>query len=171
MKQRGNNPVGELYLWLRQQSSEEACELLESYRKNYFKFTDKQLEYGYRLMDSQKLSINTQDVLYPGFYLNDETNCLYRVVYENSPRKSCNVSWRFTYSTRWTKKNVDAAHLETLVLSGDAVRLTEEEAIALGMKTGICAICGRTLSDAESVKQGIGPHCRKQIKSIDSIGE
>ena len=32
-------------------------------------------------------------------------------------------------------------------------------AVAFGMKTGSCCICGRTLTDPESVKAGIGPIC------------
>lgn len=38
-------------------------------------------------------------------------------------------------------------------------RLTLAELEAWGISTGVCAICGRLLSTAESVARGIGPIC------------
>lgn len=38
-------------------------------------------------------------------------------------------------------------------------RLTLAELEAWGISTGVCAICGRLLSTAESVARGIGPVC------------
>jgi hypothetical protein len=40
-------------------------------------------------------------------------------------------------------------------------RLTLAEISAWGISTGVCAICGRLLSTAESVAAGIGPICAK----------
>jgi hypothetical protein len=34
-----------------------------------------------------------------------------------------------------------------------------KEAIAYGRKTGVCACCGRELTDPESIERGIGPIC------------
>lgn len=34
-----------------------------------------------------------------------------------------------------------------------------KEAIAYGRRTGVCACCGRTLTDPESIDRGIGPIC------------
>lgn len=42
------------------------------------------------------------------------------------------------------------------------VRLSVEEAGALGLRTGWCLLCGRELTDPESVKNGIGPTCAKK---------
>jgi hypothetical protein len=41
-------------------------------------------------------------------------------------------------------------------------RLTLPELEAWGISTGVCAICGRLLSTAESVARGIGPICASQ---------
>jgi hypothetical protein len=40
-------------------------------------------------------------------------------------------------------------------------RMTKEQAAAYGHKTGRCMICGRELSNEESLKIGIGPICLK----------
>jgi len=37
--------------------------------------------------------------------------------------------------------------------------LTLEQAKAYGIQFGVCAICGRTLTDEQSIEQGIGPVC------------
>lgn len=38
-------------------------------------------------------------------------------------------------------------------------RLTLEQAAALGLQFGACVVCGRELSDPDSVAMGIGPVC------------
>lgn len=40
-------------------------------------------------------------------------------------------------------------------------RMTKEQAAAYGHKTGRCMICGRELTNEESIKNGIGPICIK----------
>lgn len=40
-------------------------------------------------------------------------------------------------------------------------RMTKEQAAAYGRRTGICMICGRTLTNEESISIGIGPICLK----------
>ena len=42
-------------------------------------------------------------------------------------------------------------------------RLTLEEAKAYGVRTGVCAVCGRTLTNEISVLEGIGPICSSRI--------
>jgi hypothetical protein len=41
-------------------------------------------------------------------------------------------------------------------------RLTLAEVKAWGLDTGVCAVCGRLLSTADSVAAGIGPVCAKR---------
>lgn len=41
-------------------------------------------------------------------------------------------------------------------------RLSLDQLEAWGISTGVCAICGRLLSTAESVARGIGPVCAKR---------
>ena len=42
-------------------------------------------------------------------------------------------------------------------------RMTLEQAKAFGMATGLCCVCGRFLTDQESVEKGIGPVCIKKM--------
>jgi hypothetical protein len=41
------------------------------------------------------------------------------------------------------------------------MRLSLAEAMDYGVQTGSCIHCGRTLTDAKSVRYGLGTHCRK----------
>jgi hypothetical protein len=45
----------------------------------------------------------------------------------------------------------------------EADRLTVEAAAAFGTLYGICAVCGRTLTDEGSIEAGIGPVCIKRL--------
>jgi hypothetical protein len=49
----------------------------------------------------------------------------------------------------------DEQRAEVVTLCADPI----EAAIAYGRKTGICACCGRELTDPVSISQGIGPIC------------
>jgi hypothetical protein len=42
-------------------------------------------------------------------------------------------------------------------------KMTLEEAKAFGMATGLCCVCGKFLTDPDSVSQGIGPVCIKKF--------
>lgn len=44
-------------------------------------------------------------------------------------------------------------------VNGDQ-RMDLEEAIKFGLDFGICACCGRTLTNPDSIREGIGPICR-----------
>lgn len=164
MKQRGNNPTGKLVTWLRQQESPEATNLLNRYRKNHFRLTPNEIDYGFMLMDSAELELlgGIKDIP-PGFYVNKSSGYIYRV---EIGERGYALSWRDMNSTRWTNKNINIINMKLLVASGSAILISEEEAIAIGMKTGICVICGKTLTDAKSLKYGIGPLCRKRVISV-----
>ncbi|WP_440066472.1 DUF6011 domain-containing protein [Streptosporangium sp. OZ121] len=41
--------------------------------------------------------------------------------------------------------------------------LTIEEAMAFGRETGSCCICGRVLTNPESIEKGIGPICEQRF--------
>lgn len=43
-----------------------------------------------------------------------------------------------------------------------ADRITEDDASGFGKEYGICCCCFRTLTDLQSVRDGIGPVCRKK---------
>jgi hypothetical protein len=45
----------------------------------------------------------------------------------------------------------------------ESMRLTFEEACAISAQIGECVVCGKTLTDPNSVGAGIGPVCRKRV--------
>lgn len=59
---------------------------------------------------------------------------------------------------RWNGRRWDYARGYVFQLTADEL-LSVEEVRAFGLRTGMCAICGRTLTDPESVQKGIGPIC------------
>jgi hypothetical protein len=61
------------------------------------------------------------------------------------------VHWTFVYAPGAIKSLTPAD------------RLTLEQAKAFGIKYGVCIVCGRLLSDAKSVANGIGPVCGKRV--------
>jgi hypothetical protein len=46
----------------------------------------------------------------------------------------------------------------------DADRLTVDEAAAMGRLYGMCMVCGKTLTDEDSIEAGIGPVCIKRLR-------
>lgn len=42
-------------------------------------------------------------------------------------------------------------------------KMTLEEAMAFGVATGLCCVCGKFLSDPVSASRGIGPVCIKKV--------
>jgi hypothetical protein len=54
-----------------------------------------------------------------------------------------------------TRECTDEQRAEIVKLCANPV----ESAVAYGKQTGICACCGRELSDPESIERGIGPIC------------
>lgn len=59
---------------------------------------------------------------------------------------------------RWNGRRWDYARGYVFQLTANEL-LSVEEVRAFGLRTGMCAICGRTLTDPESVQKGIGPIC------------
>lgn len=59
---------------------------------------------------------------------------------------------------RWNGRRWDYARGYVFQLTADEL-LSIEDVRAFGLRTGMCAICGRTLTDPESVQKGIGPVC------------
>jgi hypothetical protein len=53
----------------------------------------------------------------------------------------------------------------------DEMSLTVEQAARLGHLHGVCMICGRTLTDPESVERGIGPVCYGRLVNRTVVAE
>lgn len=90
-----------------------------------------------------------------------------------------NVKWNKAKTNLYAQRLVENARINRFVESGDTVHIEFEyapgvvarlrphhkmsiaRAEELTIRYGRCLVCGRKLKDAESVKQGIGPVCRK----------
>ena len=91
-----------------------------------------------------------------GYYLVDGT--VYAVVLSKESGKSyakrLSVSagkgrWEFAPGMVWKLKPEQ--------------RISQEQAREFGKLHGVCCVCGRTLTDIQSVEAGIGPVCAKKI--------
>ena len=93
----------------------------------------------------------------PGAYRKDDV--IYRVkksrmsgsLYATRLVQTPSGDWRFTYEPG----------LIRLISSSDRMTLTE--AMAFGVATGCCCICGALLTDPKSITRGIGPVCAKRV--------
>lgn len=67
-----------------------------------------------------------------------------------------------TYGVAWSDEAQKFVY-ERGVLGRIARALTLDEAEAFGCRVGVCACCGRTLTNPESVARGIGPICAQRF--------
>lgn len=90
-----------------------------------------------------------------------------------------NVKWNQRKTNLYAQKLIELPNVNRLTVSGDEVhfefeyapgvvrrlrphhKMSIERAEALTIRYGRCLVCGRRLKATESVKQGIGPVCRK----------
>lgn len=90
-----------------------------------------------------------------------------------------NVKWNQRKTNLYAQRLVELPQVDRLAESGDTVhfefeyapgvvgrlrphhKMSIERAEELTIRYGRCLVCGRRLKDAESVKRGIGPVCRK----------
>lgn len=94
------------------------------------------------------------DGIQPGFYVVDDV--IYKVqraVYSsgNLYAKVLTETGRFEYVPGAIRK-INPEH-----------ELTLEQAQRFGRLYGICVVCGRTLTDEESIARGIGPICAEKL--------
>lgn len=61
------------------------------------------------------------------------------------------VSWQFEYAPG------------ALRILRSSNRMSLEEAREFGVRFGVCCVCGKTLTDANSVAAGIGPICSRNV--------
>jgi hypothetical protein len=102
---------------------------------------------GYYLMDGEIYKVQPSKTTKGRIYASVLTETL--DTDKNGVRK-----WKFQYSTGAIYK---------LAASGD--RLTLDAAKNFSALTGTCAICGRHLTDKDSVERGIGPVCIKKVQA------
>lgn len=69
------------------------------------------------------------------------------------------------YAYEWKNRSWDYAGGVIFDLKPEH-RMTLEQVAEFGIQTGMCAICGRTLTDPDSVAKGIGPICEQKYGSL-----
>lgn len=92
-----------------------------------------------------------------GYYLQEDT--VYKVV---ASKSTGNLYAKALHSTEHGSASWDYApgamkHLRA------AHRLTLDQAREMGTRLGACVICGKALTDPDSVERGIGPVCAARI--------
>ena len=159
MKRTTLNPVGELARWLRQnQNHPEAVELLKLYEKKY-KFSDEEYKQGSKLRERLEVNLGGyQATLKPGIYYKPSTQIIYKVA-----KISQNVEWREVSRTWWSNTG-DKVKLAQDIANMTAIRLTPKLASEIGIETGVCCSCGKTLTTKKSMERGIGPECYKVLQ-------
>lgn len=92
-----------------------------------------------------------------GYYLQEDT--VYKVV---KAKSTGNLYAKALHSTEYGRASWDYAPGAMKHLTG-AHRLTLDQAREMGTRLGACVICGKALTDPESVERGIGPVCAARI--------
>lgn len=92
-----------------------------------------------------------------GYYLQEDT--VYKVV---KAKSTGNLYAKALHSTEYGRATWDYAPGAMKHLTGSH-RLTLEQAAEMGTRLGSCVICGKALTDPESVERGIGPVCATRV--------
>lgn len=104
------------------------------------------------LIEQLQVAVKSQRVSQTGIYRRSADGAMFRVQLSDQGRHYAKLllpsgGWGYERGAIFTLKPSE--------------RLTLAEVEAWGISTGVCAICGRLLSTAESVARGIGPVCAK----------
>jgi hypothetical protein len=163
MRRITGNPVGALATWLRQNEDiPGVTEALNCYKRT-FKFTEEEFKRASALRQKAELDSRIgsgMKKLNPGLYYKFSTKIVYRVEKDNN---SC--AWR-PQDRDWWSKPGDMVKLTSDYNVGKVAELTKELASKLGLSTGVCVVCGKTLTTNKSKSLGIGPVCIKQLTDI-----
>jgi len=73
---------------------------------------------------------------------------------------------------KWCRRPGDVgkalAELNTLVSFCEAATRDREGVVAAGAR-GACGLCGKVLTDPESIRRGIGPECYRSILNVNAV--
>jgi hypothetical protein len=94
-------------------------------------------------------------VVAAGFYVVDDT------AYKVQAAKSTGNLYAMPLNPEWGRFEYESGAIRLVRESG--VRMTLEQAAAYGRRTGRCCVCGRELTDTESIAAGIGPVCKAKF--------
>ena len=158
MKKSSMNATGEMARWLRQNAHiPEVVPILQMYKKT-FRFTDEQYKEAARLRERLEMEANgfTAPVR-EGLYYKQSTDTIYKVSHG-----ARTAEWRPS-ERHWWSKDADMVSLYRDIRNGLTIRLTPQIASKIGLRTGVCCVCGRILSTKKSLELGIGPDCYKRI--------
>lgn len=148
--------------WLRRNENiPEAHQILNRYKKT-FRLSPEDFKNAGRLREQLEMKENgfTAPVA-EGLYYKQATSTVYKVT-----TGSKQAEWRPSSRTWWSK-DADMVSLYRDIQSGITVRLTPTLASEIGLKTGICCVCGKTLTTKKSMELGIGPDCNKKLKELE----
>lgn len=159
MKKRENNPTGEMARWLRLNADKpEVATALKQYRKT-FRFTEEEYKQVARLRERLEMQENGFTAPVPeGLYYKRATDIVYKVT-----KGIKTAEWRNSSRTWWSK-DADMVALYKDIKNGITVKLTPTLASEIGLHTGICCVCGKTLTTKKSMELGIGPECNRRLK-------
>lgn len=158
-------PVAELATWLSEQTWSGFAQSLASAYARYGRLTDRQeasarsmYEKAQARQAGRQAQAPANPVTEVGMYLNAE-GVAYRVKQSQAGR---------LYASRFVPEA--QARADRFVYEGGAVyrldasmRMTLEQAKALGAQYSQCCVCGRDLSAEQSVEAGIGPVCAGRL--------
>jgi len=155
----------DLRSWLETQSESDFAISLCQFYDSRGGLTEKQLNSAVKLrlrLDSKYDPYGKNVAI--GVYIDREKDTIYKL----SWKEDGNLETRSLRSRRsdlpyW--KDVKDANKRAFfneVGNGRIEKLSEEELIGIGKRTGICCVCGKALDNEKSIAAGIGPYCLKQ---------
>lgn len=152
----------DMVTWLRRNENiPEAEQILKRYKKT-FRLSPEDFKIAGRLREQLEMKENGFTAPVPeGLYYKQATSTVYKVT-----AGAKQAEWRPSSRTWWSK-DADMVSLYRDIKSGVTVRLTPTLASEIGLTTGICCVCGKTLTTKKSMELGIGPDCNKKLKELE----
>lgn len=165
--------VADLALWLTAQTWSEFAQSLAGYYAKHGTLSDKQIASAQSMRakvearNATRKPRTTAPVVGQGIYVmtTPDGEAVYRV----EPSKTSGnlyakrlVEGVSTADWGWAYERGGIFTISQAVADGTGRRLTEDEALAYGKRTGRCVCCGALLTNELSIDLGIGPVCRKR---------
>lgn len=152
----------QMVTWLRMNENiPEAKKILDRYKKT-FRLLPEDFKNAARLREQLEMKENGFTAPVPeGLYYKQATSTVYKVT-----AGAKQAEWRPSERTWWSK-DADMVSLYRDIQNSVTIRLTPSLASEIGLKTGICCVCGKSLTTKKSMELGIGPNCYKELKKAE----
>ena len=161
--------VADLAIWLGNQTWSEFAQNLARYYRRNRTLTEAQIRSAVSMRDkaqARQVQRNVAEALpVPtiGFYWESATSTVWFVRPAKNNGGHTYAMTKTALDTRWAFQRGGMVTLANRIGIGSIVKLTVEQAGALGHECGHCVLCGRFLNDPESVARGIGPVCAGKL--------